>query len=305
MKNFRASLRKLAGLPYCVADLQVYAVADFVYLDLIEEGRKTSVNFFRFRQFLVEGRSRFVSRFPTPISCNSIIFEKKENAFVAGDGLHQHPMNGLDVFGPSICYVALELSPSNHPHLYIPSRKTQNLHLSKQASKAKPGILKHLPFLCVSLFKNPTNNNMALRSMGYWKSIASRLSGTATYATSTPPKLKSYAPSADQFGHHYLQEIKHGKNESLIALSISLGLYTAKHQVLYAPNVRVRKKTRETIPEVVDPDRVVGEADKFIRKSFFRKVAHVQEYDHNGLKFLPEPRAETLQEVGVDPKLQL
>ncbi|KAJ6386728.1 hypothetical protein OIU78_016626 [Salix suchowensis] len=215
-----------------------------------------------------------------------------------------------------ICYVALELSPSNHPHLFIPSRKTQNLHLSKQASKAKPGILKHLPFLCVSLFKNPTKNNMAFRSMGYWKSIASRLSGTATYATSTPPKLKSYAPSADQFGHHYLQEIKHGKkvrgdfvpvyvSVGMIALSISLGLYTAKHQVLYAPNVRVRKKTRETFPEVVDPDRVVGEADKFIKKSFFRKVAHVQEYDHNGLKFLPEPRAETLKEVGVDPKSQL
>ena len=91
----------------------------------------------------------------------------------------------------------------------------------------------------------------------------------------------------------------------MIALSISLGLYTAKHQVLYAPNVRVRKKARETIPEVVDPDKVVEEADKFIKKSFFRKVAHVQELDHNGLKYLPEPRAETLREVGVDPKLPL
>lgn len=167
---------------------------------------------------------------------------------------------------------------------------------------------------------------MAFRSMGYWKSIASRLSGTATYATSTPPKLKSYAPTADQFGHHYHQESKHGKKVrgdfvpvyvaiGMIAVSISLGLYTAKHQVLYAPNVRVRKKTRETIPEVVDPDKVVDEADKFIKKSFFRKVAHVQEFDHYGLEYLPDstrkdafarkPRAETLKDVGVDPKLQL
>uniref|UniRef100_A0A6M2EKE7 NFU1 iron-sulfur cluster protein n=1 Tax=Populus davidiana TaxID=266767 RepID=A0A6M2EKE7_9ROSI len=167
---------------------------------------------------------------------------------------------------------------------------------------------------------------MAFRSMGYWKSIASRLSGTATYATSTPPKLKSYAPTADQFGHRYQQESKHGKKVrgdfvpvyvalGMIAVSISLGLYTAKQQVLYAPNVRVRKKTRETIPEVVDPDKVVEEADKFIKKSFFRKVAHVQEFDHNGLEYLPgpvrkdvfahRPRAETLKDVGVDPKQQL
>ncbi|XP_011040301.1 PREDICTED: uncharacterized protein LOC105136599 isoform X2 [Populus euphratica] len=162
--------------------------------------------------------------------------------------------------------------------------------------------------------------------MGYWKSMASRLRGTATYATSTPPKLKSYAATADQFGHQYHQESKHSKKVrgdfvpvyvaiGMITVSISLGLYTAKQQVLYAPNVRARKKTRETVPEVVDPDKVVDEADKFIKKSFFRKVAHVQEFDHNGLQYLPDPfrkdvfaqkpRAETLKDVGVDPKSQL
>ncbi|KAL3570049.1 hypothetical protein D5086_027298 [Populus alba] len=162
--------------------------------------------------------------------------------------------------------------------------------------------------------------------LGYWKSMASRLRGTATYATSTPPKLKSYAETADQFGHQYHQESKHSKKVrgdfvpvyvaiGMITVSISLGLYTAKQQVLCAPNVRVRKKTRETVPEVVDPDKVVDEADKFIRKSFFRKVAHVQEFDHNGLQYLPDPsrkdvfaqkpRAETLKDVGIDPKSQL
>jgi len=60
---------------------------------------------------------------------------------------------------------------------------------------------------------------------------------------------------------------------------------------------------------------VVDEADKFIKKSFFRKVAHVQEFDHNGLQYLPDPsrkdvfaqkpRAETLKDVGIDPKSQL
>ncbi|CAK7336874.1 unnamed protein product [Dovyalis caffra] len=198
---------------------------------------------------------------------------------------------------------------------------------SKQASKQSQES-SSLPNPWESLLQQhiPSLPIMAFRSMGYWKSMASRLRGTATYATSTPPKLKSYAPAADQFGHQYHQESKLGKKIKgdfvpvyvalgMIAVSTSLGLYTAKQQVLYAPNVRVKKKTRETIPEVVDPDKVVDEADKFIKKSFFRKVAHVQEFDHDGLQYLPDhihkdalahkPHAETLKDVGVDPKLEL
>ncbi|XP_050226136.1 uncharacterized protein LOC126675526 [Mercurialis annua] len=154
---------------------------------------------------------------------------------------------------------------------------------------------------------------MALRSM------VSRLrSQAATYATSTTPKLKPYAPTAD-FGHH--KEIKHPKKADyvpvyvaigMIALSVSLGLFTAKQQIMYSPGVRVKKKTRETLPEVEDPDKVIDEADRFLKKSFFRKVAHIQEFD-NGLEYLPDPnirrdvlahrpRAETLKSVGIDPK---
>lgn len=65
----------------------------------------------------------------------------------------------------------------------------------------------------------------------------------------------------------------------MIMLSMSFGLNCAKQQLLYAPNVFVSKKKRETFPEVNDPDYVVDEADKFITKSFFRRIAHVQEFD--------------------------
>lgn len=63
----------------------------------------------------------------------------------------------------------------------------------------------------------------------------------------------------------------------MIALSATFGLYTAKHQMMYSPDVRVKKKHRETLPEVEDPDKVVGDAEKYLKKSFFRKVAHVQD----------------------------
>lgn len=62
-------------------------------------------------------------------------------------------------------------------------------------------------------------------------------------------------------------------------LSMTLGAYTAKQQLLYAPNVFVSKKKRETIPEVVEPDYVVDEATKYFTKSLFRRVAHVLQFD--------------------------
>ncbi|KAK2974141.1 hypothetical protein RJ640_021432 [Escallonia rubra] len=74
----------------------------------------------------------------------------------------------------------------------------------------------------------------------------------------------------------------------MIVVSTSLGLYTAFHQLRGSPNVHVRKSRRETLPEVEEPEHVVDEAEKFITKSFFRKVAHVQDMDHRD-RFIPDP----------------
>ncbi|XWS51527.1 hypothetical protein CRYUN_Cryun12cG0183400 [Craigia yunnanensis] len=164
---------------------------------------------------------------------------------------------------------------------------------------------------------------MAFRSTGYLKPLTNSLRGKATYATSTPPKLKSYAPTAD-FG--YTQDVKPPKKVrgdfvpvyvaiGMIALSTTLGLYTALQQLKNSPQVRVNKKRRETLPEVEEPDRVLDEADRFIKQSFFRKVAHVQEnYEDYAIHdptrgdifaHRPMPRAETLKSVGVNPKFRV
>lgn len=163
---------------------------------------------------------------------------------------------------------------------------------------------------------------MAFRTPTYWKSMVSRLGGQSpTFATSTTPKMKSFALPLD------LGDVKDARPGGapplkgdfvpvyvalgLIAMSASLGLYTAMHQLSRAPNVRVKKSMRETIPEVVVPELTVEEGDKFIKKSWFRKLAHIQEKDeaivpdHFNCDILVKPpKAETLKDVGVDPKTQ-
>lgn len=63
----------------------------------------------------------------------------------------------------------------------------------------------------------------------------------------------------------------------MIGLSLTFGLLTAKQQLLYAPDVHVNKSRRETLPEVMEPEDVARESEEFVKKSFFRKVARIQE----------------------------
>lgn len=128
--------------------------------------------------------------------------------------------------------------------------------------------------------------------------------------------MKAFAAGAADLGHKP-QSSRAGDYVpvsmalGLIFLSVSFGLYTAKHQILYSPGVRVKKSRRETIPEVVEPEVVAHESEEFLTKSFFRKVAHVQDLD-TGDTVIPKlagkdtfayrPRVETLRSVGVDPK---
>ncbi|XP_074315790.1 uncharacterized protein LOC141652028 [Silene latifolia] len=93
----------------------------------------------------------------------------------------------------------------------------------------------------------------------------------------------------------------------MITLSVSLGLYTAKQELLHGPDVRVKKTRRETLPEVVEPEVVAREAEDYIKKSLFRKVAHVQEFETSlpnpvrGHLLSKEPKVESLKTVGIDP----
>jgi hypothetical protein len=85
--------------------------------------------------------------------------------------------------------------------------------------------------------------------------------GSATYATSSSPKLKAYTPAADYaqlLYHHHQHQPKPVKGDfvpvcvaiGMIALSLGLGLHTATHHLARNPTVFVSKKRRETIVRV-------------------------------------------------------
>ncbi|XP_031129462.1 uncharacterized protein LOC116031402 [Ipomoea triloba] len=156
---------------------------------------------------------------------------------------------------------------------------------------------------------------MAFRSQAYLKSMVNSLSGRLSmYGTSTLPNLKSYVPSAAAANNLNLkQSLPRGKKGDLvpvyvalgmIALSTTFALHTAMHQLKRAPNVFVKKSRRETVPELVEPEHVAEESDEFVKKSFFRKLAHIQPtiaHDPLGCVYTRQPPVETLRSVGVEP----
>ncbi|KFK25122.1 hypothetical protein AALP_AA8G068600 [Arabis alpina] len=158
---------------------------------------------------------------------------------------------------------------------------------------------------------------MASRSTGHLKSMVQRL---RAYMTTTTPR--SYATAATEYGGQRPTTATSTATKGdfipiyvsigMISLSVSFGLYTAYLHLHENPSVRVKKKTREIVPEVEDPDRVLNEADRFANRSWFRKIAHVQEFDkQNGVmddpirkdQYAHKGRAVTLKDVGVDPKM--
>lgn len=104
----------------------------------------------------------------------------------------------------------------------------------------------------------------ALRTaaQGYWRSFSTAALHPDGPARARKPK-GDYVPVYVALG--------------LIALSVSLGLSTARQQLAHAPNVWVNKKKREAVPEVADPDVALDDAERFVGGSLFRKVAHVQD----------------------------
>lgn len=66
----------------------------------------------------------------------------------------------------------------------------------------------------------------------------------------------------------------------LVLVAVTIAGHTAKQQLAHSPSVQIRKKRRGSLAEVDDADRTVECADKFVNKSFLRKVAHIQDKDH-------------------------
>ncbi|XP_057507919.1 uncharacterized protein LOC130790877 [Actinidia eriantha] len=129
----------------------------------------------------------------------------------------------------------------------------------------------------------------------YWRSMVQVSAGNSrAFASSTTPKMKLFAPTADSVHadqHHKSSAAMKGDFApvvvvlGMIVVAVSIGAHTAKQQLFHSPAVQVSKKRRESVPEVDDPDFVVGDADKFINKSFLRKVAHIQDQPRT----LPDP----------------
>ncbi|KAK3409026.1 hypothetical protein EUGRSUZ_J01143 [Eucalyptus grandis] len=127
---------------------------------------------------------------------------------------------------------------------------------------------------------------MAFRSKNLLRLLSSRLNQTAGFTTSTTPKMRAHALPIDS---SEVDQVKKRMKKGdfvpvcmalgMITLSTSLGLYTAMRELKDSPTVWVRKSRRETLPEVVEPEVVAKEAEKFVNKSLFRKIAHLQEFD--------------------------
>lgn len=93
-----------------------------------------------------------------------------------------------------------------------------------------------------------------------------------------------------------------------ITVPIIIGLHSLKQQLMHAPSVVFDKKKRESVFEVEQPDVAVSSSDRFINKSFLRKVGRIQD---PGNPTMPDPvqrdaftrprTAETLKTAGVDP----
>ncbi|XP_050224644.1 uncharacterized protein LOC126674264 [Mercurialis annua] len=65
-----------------------------------------------------------------------------------------------------------------------------------------------------------------------------------------------------------------------VSVAVAIGLHTAKQQLVHAPGVSISKKRRESLPELDIPDVVTSDGDKFINKSFLRKVGRIQKDHH-------------------------
>ncbi|MQL78039.1 hypothetical protein Taro_010449 [Colocasia esculenta] len=160
---------------------------------------------------------------------------------------------------------------------------------------------------------------MVSRAANHWRTLLAAVNRGArcgSVATSIAPRSKAYSTTIsyllDDSPRRRVREfIPVSVSLGLIALSVSLGLFSANLQLLFAPNVYVSKKRREMFPEVYDPDWAATEADRFLSRSIFRRLAHLQDFDRvrAGVSDPTRPggrlhhpgRVEDVRTVGLDP----
>ncbi|GMH23346.1 hypothetical protein Nepgr_025189 [Nepenthes gracilis] len=199
----------------------------------------------------------------------------------------------------------------------------QHLLLIKQGIKGnrEPSVSYFQCLLGFPSIRQPAT--MAFRALGNTSTARAGISSLIgrSYGAATGPKMKAYAPTVEGLGSEVEQTRPPPRKlkgdyvpvfvaMGMIGLSVTLGLHTAEQQLRRAPDVRVKKSKRKTLPELEEPEAVAAQSENFLKKSFFRKVAHVQEFktpvtDSVGGRvdaLAGRPSVVDLRSVGVDPK---
>ncbi|XVE66142.1 hypothetical protein DITRI_Ditri08aG0056700 [Diplodiscus trichospermus] len=137
---------------------------------------------------------------------------------------------------------------------------------------------------------------MAFRATGgYWKSMINSLgrSPCRSFASSTSENMKQYTATTNASRcdrpHNKISEAGEyapiAVVGAMVLVALGIAIHTAKQQLCHSPGVVITKKRRGSIPEADDPVETLASANKFLNKSFLRKVAHIQD----DRRTLPDP----------------
>ncbi|GAB2234476.1 hypothetical protein Droror1_Dr00003730 [Drosera rotundifolia] len=92
----------------------------------------------------------------------------------------------------------------------------------------------------------------------------------------------------------------------MVTVAVMIAVHTAKQQLVHSPSVHLSKKKRGSISEVDEPSDAIESADKFVSKSFLRKIGHIQDESKQTLpninrrNIFTSPRhGETLESIGA------
>lgn len=94
----------------------------------------------------------------------------------------------------------------------------------------------------------------------------------------------------------------------MVLAALAMATHTEKQQLIHFPSISLSKKKRETLREMEAPNNTINSADKFINKSFLRKLAHIQEGNPSSIdpsqhNPIAKPRnTETLKTAGVNTR---
>ncbi|XP_010553498.1 PREDICTED: uncharacterized protein LOC104823574 [Tarenaya hassleriana] len=146
---------------------------------------------------------------------------------------------------------------------------------------------------------------MAFRITSQLRSVGNQLAGGRRFATAVTGNAKSAYNKFSVTGEFAPIAVVGG----LTFIAVAMAGHSCKQQLAHSPTVSARKRRREAMAEVDDPDRVIESADKFITKSWLRKIGQIQDKSKAVLSdpTRPDPyttprNAETLKSVGVKPR---